>query len=160
MKPRPIVRAIFVAACACACAGASVAATTAAAQVVTPADSVSPPAHLLGRFSDDYGSRYEISRTEWKQGSGARYHILRWNIAERYLIAQNDSANPGDGGLWTRIDWVELSGMPPYQWAYCYSAYNSPSAAVADTVSLANRAEPRTGCNGFPFSRMQPASLP
>lgn len=45
--------------------------------------------------------------------------------------------------------------MAPYTWGYCYSAYNAPSAAVAETVSVANRAIPRTGCNGYPFSRMR-----
>lgn len=132
----------------------------AGAQGTQAADSVQPPAALLGRFIDDYGSRYEISATEWKHGSSTRYRIIRWNGVERFLIAQNDSANPEDGGLWTRIDWVELSGMPPFGWAYCYSAYSAATAAVADTVSLANRASPRTGCNGFPFSRMQRTTPP
>jgi hypothetical protein len=117
-----------------------------------------PPALLLGTFTDDYGNRYQISATEWGQSPRTRYRIRHWNAAGRYLIAQNDSANASDGGLWTRIDWVELPGMPPYRWGFCYSAYRAPSAAVAETVSVARRDTPRTGCNGFPFSRMQPAS--
>lgn len=115
----------------------------------------SPPALLLGRFADDYGSRYEITATEWIQLPNARYHIVRWDSVGRYLIAQNDSANPSDAGKWSRIDWLPLDGMPPWRWGYCYSAYNAPTKAVADTVSVARRATPRTGCNGFPFSRMR-----
>ena len=50
-----------------------------------------------------------------------------------------------------------LEGMPPYRWGYCYSTWTAASAAVAETVSVARRDTPRTGCNGFPFSRMKPA---
>jgi hypothetical protein len=114
-----------------------------------------PPAFLLGSFTDDYGSRYTISAREWTQGSRARYRIVRWDVAGQFAIAQNDAGNPSDPGLWTRIDWLPLPGMSPYTWGYCYSAYKAPSAAIAETVSVAKRSVPRTGCNGFPFSRMR-----
>jgi len=110
---------------------------------------------LIGTFVDDYGERYQISRTTWVQFPRARYRIARWDRTRQFAIAQNDSGNPGDRGLWTRIDWLELPGMAPYTWGFCYSAYKAPSAAVAETVSVANRTAPRTGCNGFPFSRMR-----
>jgi hypothetical protein len=115
------------------------------------------PSHafLLGSFTDDYAERYQISEAEWFQAPHGRLHILRWDDAGQFLIARNDSANANDPGLWTRIDWIELIGMAPYTWAYCSSAFNAPSPAVAETVSVANRATPRTGCNGFPFSRMR-----
>ena len=113
------------------------------------------PAFLVGAFFDDYGIRYEITQSEWFQHPRARYHIVRWDVAGQFAIARNDSANPSEGGLWTRIDWLELQGMPPYSWGFCYSAYNAPSAAAAETVTVANRTTPRTGCNGFPFSRMR-----
>ena len=115
------------------------------------------PTELLGEFLDDYGVRYRVTPAEWTQLPRARYHILKWNVAGQYLIVRNDSANASDAGLWTRIDWVDLTGMPPYQWGFCYSAFRAPSAAVAETVSVARRDTPRTGCNGFPFSRMKRA---
>lgn len=115
------------------------------------------PAELLGEFLDDYGAQYRITNTEWTQLPRARFHILKWNVAGKYLIARNDSGNAIDAGLWTRIDWMDLPGMPPYQWGFCYSAYRAPSAAVAETVSVARRETPRTGCNRFPFSRMKRA---
>lgn len=117
---------------------------------------IAPPPFLLGSFTDDYGERYEITATMWAQLPKGRYHIVQWNVPGQYLIARNDSANAGDPGLWTRIDWLPLAGMPPYTWAYCYSVYRAPSQAVAETVSVARRDTPRTGCNGFPFSRMRP----
>lgn len=75
--------------------------------------------------------------------------------ARRYLIAWNDSSNATAPGLWTRIDWIPLSGMPPYAWAFCLSAYEAPSRAAAEATAIARPDTPRTGCNGYPFSRMR-----
>lgn len=144
MPPPPRLRLILALVAASACAHSR----------AGPANSPVPE-FLLGSFADDYGSRYTISRLEWVQHPRARYRIVRWDIPGQFALAQNDSGNPSDGGLWTRIDWLRLAGMPPYEWAYCYSAYQAVSPAVAETVSVANRATPRTGCNGFPFSRMR-----
>jgi hypothetical protein len=113
-----------------------------------------PPAWILGSFVDDYGNAYTISATEWLQGP-SRYHVARWGPAARFLIARNDSANASDGGRWTRIDWIPLSGMAPWTWAFCYTAYHATSAAEAESTPAALPDTPRTGCNGFPFSRMR-----
>lgn len=118
------------------------------------------PAHaslpfLLGAFEDDYGIKYAITEQEWRQYPNTIYHIVEWNTDGQYVIAQNDASNPEDGGLWTRIDWVELPGMPPYEWAFCLSAYKAPTAAEAEQANIAQRETPRTGCNGYPFSRMR-----
>lgn len=126
-----------------------------------PGSGSTPPAALLadsmvlGNFEDDYGSRHTVTSTEWFHRPRARYHIVRWIPAKEYLIARNDPANPSDGGLWTRIDWLRLSGMPPYTWGFCMSAYNAASAEAAESTLVARRETPRTGCNGFPFSRMR-----
>lgn len=114
-----------------------------------------PDALIVGRFEDDYGSRFTITRKLWTQYPMARYHIVRWRADAQYLIARNDASNPGDGGLWTRIDWMPLPGMPPFAWAFCMSAYNAASAAAAESTLVARRDTPRSGCNGHPFSRMK-----
>lgn len=115
-----------------------------------------PDSLILGRFEDDYGSRFTITGELWTQHPRARYHIVRWRADAQYLIARNDSSNPGDGGLWTRIDWMPLSGMPPFAWAFCMSAFQAVSAAAAESTRVAHRDTPRSGCNGHPFSRMKP----
>ncbi len=115
----------------------------------------SAPGLLLGEWSDDYGNRFVISRSEWQQLPNGRYHIHRWNPDQQYLIAQNDSGNVSAGGRWTRIDWAPLEGMPPYTWAFCLSAYDAPSAQAAERTTIVRRDSLRTGCNGFPFSRMR-----
>lgn len=114
-------------------------------------------AMLFGTFADDYGSTHVVSDTLWSHGSRLHYRIVKWNEAGQYLIAQNDAANPSEGSLWTRIDWMSLPGMAPFEWGFCLSAYKAATAAEAEATRVANRATPRTGCNGFPFTRMKRA---
>jgi hypothetical protein len=121
----------------------------------TSATTGAPDAFVVGSFTDDYNATHTVTATEWRHGSRARYHIVKWNTTGQYLIARNDSANPGDGGLWTRIDWMKLDGMVPWTWGYCMSAFKAPSADSAESTRVANRATARTGCNGFPFTRMK-----
>lgn len=110
---------------------------------------------LLGNFQDDYGNRFTITPTDWLHRPRSRYHIVKWDVAKQYAIAQNDSSNPGQPRRWTRLDWMELPGMPPYEWGFCLTAYDAASAADAEATPAARRETPKTGCNGFPFSRMR-----
>ncbi|UTA70070.1 hypothetical protein [Emticicia sp. 21SJ11W-3] len=108
-----------------------------------------------GNFMDDYKITYTINDTLWTQKPNAKYHIIKWNEKEQYLIARNDVGNPADGGLYTRIDYMAFENMSPFLWGFCLSAYNAPTAKAAEAVKIADRANPRKGCNGFPFSRMK-----
>lgn len=112
------------------------------------------PEPLHGRHVDDYRNSYLITHDEWVHVGYATYHIELWNEEEQYLVARNDEHNPTDGGRWTRIDWMELEGIPYYEWAFCLTAYNAASAEEAVQTDSADRENPRSGCNGFPFSRM------
>jgi hypothetical protein len=113
------------------------------------------PASVLGDFQDDYGIEYAITPSRWQQKPNALYHIVYWDSVGQFAIARNDASNPSDGGKWTRIDWLELDDMAPYTWAFCLTAYDAESRAEAEATEPAQRATPRTGCGGFPFSRMQ-----
>jgi hypothetical protein len=115
---------------------------------------IAPPL-VVGAFTDDYGERHLVSASEWVQQPASRYHIVRWVSERHYLIAQNDSANRTAPGRWTRIDWLPLAGMPPYEWGFCFSAYDARSAAAAESVTVARPETPRTGCNGYPYTRMR-----
>ena len=123
------------------------------AQVKCVPDTI--PAALLGSFEDDYGIRYSISDSLWTQHKGINYHIIKWNTAESYLIARNDIKNPGEPGLFTRIDYMTFKGMEPFLWGFCLTVYNAKDGRTAETVAAADRANPKKGCNGFPFSRMK-----
>ena len=104
---------------------------------------------------DDYGIRYSISDSIWRQHPGTLYHIDYWDSTGQFIIAQNDDSNPGDPGKWTRIDWTIFEDSEPYLWGFCITIYDAPSSIVAAAAIPALRDTPKTGCNGFPFSRMQ-----
>jgi hypothetical protein len=114
-----------------------------------------PPALVLGRFTDDYDNQYDITATDWIQLPHGRFHVVKWNPDEQYLIAQNDSSNSNAPGKWTRIDWMEFPGMEPFTWGFCLSAYDAGTRREAEASAIAQRSTPRTGCNSYPFSRMK-----
>lgn len=117
----------------------------------------SPPPLLLGRFVDDYGNTFAISPTRFDQEPRGRFHIVEWNPREQFLIARNDSSNVSDAGRWTRIDWLLLPDMAPYTWGFCLTTYRSATREEARATEPPDRRAPRTGCNGYPFSRMRRA---
>ena len=116
-----------------------------------------PPKFMLGDFRDDYDIEYEISKDLWFQKPNAKFHVEEWSREEQYLIARNDSLNPSDSGLYTRFDWMEFENMLPYEWGFCMTAYRAETIEDARNVSPPDRDNPKTGCNGFPFSRMRVA---
>jgi hypothetical protein len=91
----------------------------------------------------------------WLQLPRTRFHIIRWNLSKQYLIAKNDVHNPGDGGQYTRIDFMQFTDMEPWKWGYCLTAYNAKTDAEAEATAAADREHPKKGCNGYPFSRMK-----
>ena len=115
------------------------------------------PSFLIGDFMDDYGIRYGISDRLWTQHLSTRYHILKWNTKEKFLIARNDSRNKSEPGLYTRIDYTYFENMEPYKWGFCLSVYNAQTDSLAEITYQADKQNPRKGCNGFPFSRMKKA---
>jgi hypothetical protein len=115
------------------------------------------PDLIRGSFVDDYQVPHLITDSTWILGSRDRYHIVLSNDSAQYLIARNDSRNTSDPEKWTRIDWMVLP-MPPYEWAFCLIEYKAESRALAEANTGADREHPRSGCNGFPFSRMRRAA--
>ncbi len=107
---------------------------------------------------DDYGIVYTITPSTWTQRPNARHHIAQWTPEARSLLAQNDAANPTDGVPSTRIDRTPPEGMAPYEWAFRLSVYDAPVPEAARVSGKVNPETPRTGCNGYPFSRMRRAT--
>ncbi len=113
------------------------------------------PSVLLGNFMDDYGSSYTITSKIWMHGAKSKYQLLHYSKKGNYFIAKNDDANPSDAGLYTRIDIMYFNNMESWQWGYCFTAYKSTTAQEAINTIAADTANPRKGCNGYPFSRMK-----
>jgi hypothetical protein len=121
------------------------------AECINTTDSVS---FMFGNFTDDYGIHYSINDTLWVQLPVIKYHILKWNKKENYFIARNDDNNPTEGGLYSRIDYMQFHKMAPWLWGFCYTAYKAKNDADAEASAPADTKNPRKGCNGYPFSRM------
>lgn len=113
------------------------------------------PADMTGNFQDDYGIRYTISDTAWIQHSKIKYHLLRYDSAGQFFIARNAMTNPTEPGLYTRIDVMRFSNMEPWRWGFCLTTYNAATVEEAVSRQVADRANPRKGCGGYPFSRMK-----
>ncbi len=113
------------------------------------------PATYKGRFTDDYGIMYNISDTVWIQEPGIKYHLLKYDSAGHFFIARNGAANPSEAGLYSRIDVIHFTGMEPWGWGFCLTEYKAKTVEEAIATQAADRANPRKGCNGYPFSRMK-----
>ena len=113
------------------------------------------PTLLKGAFEDDYGIRYSINDTLWTQLPGGKYHIINFDTTEHYLLVQNDKANKTNAGLFTRIDYMNFTGMEPFRWGFCLTIYDANTLEKAKATLIADRKNPKTGCSGFPFSRMK-----
>lgn len=110
---------------------------------------------LKGNFIDDYGIRYTINDTLWVQHPNIKYHIIKWNFAEQYVIAKNGSGHRSDENKYTRIDFMKFESMQPWIWGFCLTAYQAKNEQEAEQTAAADRKNPKKGCNGFPFSRMK-----
>lgn len=121
-----------------------------------PDHSSLPPPFLVGRFVDDYGIRYTISEKEWLMEPNQRFEILEWNTEGQYALAKNHRDNGSDANRYSRIDFMLFGEeMKPFYWGFCFSAFNADSQSEARAVAIADRENPKTGCNGYPFSRMR-----
>lgn len=120
-----------------------------------PASGAAAPALVTGEFTDDYRGQFSISDSVWFQRPHNRFRVVEWHRDEMYLIAQNAPDDPTAPGLWTRIDWLPLDNMKPFTWGFCLTAFKAATRDAARDVPPAARSTPRTGCNGFPFTRMQ-----
>ena len=118
----------------------------------------SAPTLIRGSFEDDYDITYSITDSSWQQHPAPPMSVVEWDTAAQYVIVRNAKTDSLPSQQFTRIDWLALDGFPPYTWAYCYTIYDAETVAQARNADPAVRDTPRNGCNGFPFSRMQPAN--
>ncbi len=118
-----------------------------------PTDTI--PSIFIGNFTDDYGIRYNVTDSLFLQRPGIKYHIIRWNVKEQFIIARNDMDNPSEKGLYSRIDYMQFKNMEPFLWGFCLTVYNAANDSIAEFSVKADRINPKKGCNGYPFSRMK-----
>jgi hypothetical protein len=119
------------------------------------AQSTKAPIFALGSFTDDYKITYTINDTLWIQHPNVKYHIIKWNPEQQYLVAKNSSGNPSDKNKYTRIDYMTFNGMEPFLWGFCLTIYDAETDKIAEETAYVDRLNPKKGCNGYPFSRMK-----
>ena len=110
---------------------------------------------MKGDFIDDYDIAYLINDSVWVQYPDVTYRIIQHNSKEQYIIARNGNENPSEAGLYTRIDYMMFDNMEPFFWGFCLTDYDAATPQKAKNVKPADKMTPKTGCNGFPFSRMK-----
>ncbi len=66
------------------------------------------PSFIIGSFEDDYSVSYTISDSLFEMEDHTKIHILEWNMEGQYFVGQNDSLNPYDPLLYSRIDWMQF----------------------------------------------------
>ncbi|NNF34237.1 MAG: hypothetical protein HKN68_09015 [Saprospiraceae bacterium] len=110
---------------------------------------------IIGTWADDYEINYKIDDHLWKMGSEITFHVIEWNRNKNFIIVENDSNNAYNAGQYSRIDYIILDNMKPYEWAFCLTAYDKDTAIDARNTPAADGENPKSGCNGFPFSRMK-----
>lgn len=113
------------------------------------------PTSIRGEWLDDYGSRHRITDSTWQHHSNL-YRIVRHEAEAGFVVAWQDRGDSTPS--WTRIDLIRLDSMPPWRWGFCLTTWTAPSADSAAATTPADRQHPRTGCGGFPFTRMKEAS--
>ncbi len=133
-------------------------------EIVTIMEFNALPLPFRGSFEDDYGYTYDLSARTWSGPGASTYRIVEWNASGQFLIAEQQASTGTEStgaeqprpATWVRMDWMVLEDMAPYTWGYCMSTYDAPSAEAARMGAPPDRSHPKTGCNGFPFTRMQP----
>lgn len=108
------------------------------------------PSALIGNFIDDYNIEYSISDSVWIQYPDFEMNIIMIDTTEMYIIGY-DTADSS----YTRIDYMSFEHMGDYKWGFCYTAYDKKEYSETLVVDSVNRKTPKTGCSGFPFSRMK-----
>ena len=115
-----------------------------------PSDGDTPP-YLLGDFKDDYDIKYTISDSTWIMYPDFQLDILTIDSIEMFVLGYDQSDS-----TYTRIDFMKFQNQGDYTWGFCYTSYGKKDPSDALSGNSANRDTPKTGCNGFPFSRMKP----
>ena len=136
-----------------------------------PAPSSTPamaPLALAGSFTEATGAVDGIVDRTWARGSNDGttgfteiYHVMDEvkypYAAAGYLIAQNDAANPSDGGFYSVFDWIAPAG----NLYVCHTASNLSALGDAAAMPVPDSSTPTvSGCGGAPWTQLFRQRLP
>ena len=109
-----------------------------------------PPTYMRGNFTDDYDIKYSISDTSWIQYPDFEMSVVTIDTIEMFILGYDT-----EDSTYTKVDYMPFQNQGDYTWGFCYTTYEKENQADALSAASANRDTPKTGCNGFPFSRMK-----
>ena len=119
-------------------------------------DEPQAPLAIIGSYEDEYMTAHEISAELWSQESADgtyRFEISSYNNEERWLVAQNSMENAFSAELWSRFDWIE-DGTGVW---YCQTRFDALDEDEAMMSMMADAGDLMgMGCNGFPWTRLDP----
>jgi hypothetical protein len=112
---------------------------------------------IAGSYTDEWGVDHTIDEQSWNQESeffSATFHVLSFDNAGMWVIAQNDPSDAYFPGLYSRFDWVEgLHG----DLFYCQTEIDAATAEAAEATPRADDTDPdNAGCVGFPWTNLVP----
>ncbi len=115
------------------------------------------PIEVAGEYTDAYGSEHVVTDEMWTTAypgyAADVYHLLEYDNARDYAIAQNDAANYFNSGLYSRFDWYD-DGMTLW---YCQTRYDAADAAEAEATPRGDTSDPgASGCGGFSWTNLTP----
>ena len=124
--------------------------------VTTDAPIADAPASIAiaGSYMDDFGGMHVVTNTRWESsgvGFTSGFRISRFDNAAGFAIAQNDATNEFSPSLWSRYEWVTVSGVL----YMCQSPYDSATEEAAMSAPRPDRTTPATsGCGMFGWSTL------
>jgi hypothetical protein len=121
-----------------------------------PHNEKSAPLEIIGTYIDEYSTTQIVTATEWSDSYGDVFHIRSYSNEQDFLLAQNDPANPYNGGLYSRFDWTTFNS----DLYYCQSVYDAPDIATAEAGSADRTNPPASGCGGFNWTNLTPPPGP
>jgi hypothetical protein len=100
---------------------------------------------IMGSYTDNGGENHAVNAFTWTSGEST-FVISTSNNEEGWAVAQNDSGNESNPGLWSKFEWHNTSDSL----VYCQSASNAVDQIAAQAV-IADKSDLDTGCDGRPW---------
>lgn len=108
------------------------------------------PLPIRGSYVDGWEGSHDIREWTWTMGDSV-FHVVDYNVDERWIIAQNDEDNDWNPELWSRFDWAEHDEAI---W-FCQTAFDAATEQAARDTPPADDTDPESsGCGGFSWSSL------
>ncbi|MGK5093238.1 hypothetical protein WDW89_14650 [Deltaproteobacteria bacterium TL4] len=105
---------------------------------------------IKGNYLGTSQTPHSITHLLWQQGR-LKYHLLRFNNAQNYAIAQNAVENSVFPGKFSRFDWMYFEA----QLYVCHTIQNADTLLQADDYQKAESSDPKAhGCQGQAWERL------